>query len=651
MNRIFKRILGLTIFLSLLAPTLAQDATVQISLAEFLKLTSQALAPDSPDRSPIPFMFSQGDYRLSDEGDWVRVEAQVSLQVYETGWTEVPLLPQELLIESARLDNKSLTLYPKDGKHTFCLKSAGRHHLTLIYYLKQTQSNSRRSVQFLSPATTVTNLKVVLEGKNLKLDSSPATPLTTIKAPGRTVVEGTVPSGSQGLTLTWLPRRQGQAQEEKPKLYARTYAIVTPGEREIQTVMKVDFTILHNEVRQLRFRLPAGVNLDRVDCPGLADWDLAKDGLLTLNLDQAVSGQHSVDLVLEKVLSDPETAWDVPLAKVESVERIKASVGLASRGGLELVPVTVNQARAIDVRELPPELTAMNSAPLLLAYESHQQPQQITLKTVRGEQVSMLDAVVDLAQGSTLVTPDGKVCTAFSYELRNTRQQYLTVTLPEDCQLWSCFVDDKPVKPVRGEDGLRIPLPTDSGTRTITARLVYVQQTLETGWFGTSTYQAPRLEIPISATNWTLYLPDDREITAVGGSMNRGFLPLEEDKTQYQTAPNSATAKAPSQLREMKAQLETGRLQLDNEKMSQMLQETSRGAFPVEVQIPESGQALAFNQILLTGETATVRVNYLSSSLWALLPLGILVCLLCCLPWLKRRALRQPQERMPADVD
>jgi hypothetical protein len=623
---------------------LAQDATVKLSLAEFLKLNSQTTTTNQTDTSPIPYMFSQGDYRVTDEGEWARVEAAVSVRVYETGWIEIPLLPTNVLVESAKLDNKPLTLYPKDGNSTFLLKSPGNHNLTLSYYLKLDTIIATKSVTFQSPPTTVTNVRVVLKGEKLKVTSSPSIPLANAAASGKTVVKGTIPAGAGNVTLNWVPlqadpRLHGKTQQEKPKLYGRLYGLVLPAEHDVRSTVHVDYTILRNEVKVFKFKVPQGVEIDKVVSAHMEDWEVSKDRTLTVRLSEPVSGSHRVTLELERPLESTDSQWKVPLVQVEGLERIKASVAVASASGIEVDPVSQVESRPIDVRELPVELTSMHGAPLLLAYEYHKQPQEIVLKSRKGTELPVLEATIDQAQGSTLVTQDGKVCTAFSFELKNNHRQNLSLKLPAEAQVWSSFVDQQPVKPVKGEDGtIKLPLVTSDGTRPIPVRLVYVQEASSSGWLGSQSYTAPEVDLPISVLNWTVYLPADREVVDLGGTMTEGTITTQ---VMAQGEPTSTTevdvvgglaseADADTPMAQTQAvyKRKSGSGRLDNARMSQMLQETSRGAFPVEVQIPESGQAYQFCQLLVSAEPATVTVHYYSGPLILLLQIVVFTLVL-----------------------
>ena len=62
---------------------------------------------------------------------------------------------------------------------------------------------------------------------------------------------------------------------------------------------------------------------------------------------------------------------------------------------------------------------------------------------------------------------------------------------------------------------------------------------------------------------------------------------------------------------------------MDNKRMSQMIQEATQGSFPVDVQIPETGQAFQFSTLLINGQAPTISVRYYSNLLAWFLGVGL----------------------------
>ena len=312
-------------------------------------------------KAPVPYMFSQGDYRLSPEGKWIRVEAQASLRIYEEDWVEVALLPTEALLAKGTVNGKPISVFAKDGQHKVLMKGPGSYRLNLVYYLPVQASSATRSVNFRWPKTSVSHLKFVLPGQGLEVKTSPSIPLQSRANGGRTVVTGVVPAGADQVQLSWTPLRanprlRGKVVKEKAKLYARLYQMVVPAEKEIRSVVRVDYTILRNAVKQLKLRIPEGLEVDQIDCEQMHDWDWQRNRVLVINLESPVSASHSLTLHLTQPVESIEGSWKMPALEVLGVERIKGSVGLGSDGGIEVSGVTHKEARPIDVKELPTQV-------------------------------------------------------------------------------------------------------------------------------------------------------------------------------------------------------------------------------------------------------------------------------------------------------
>lgn len=154
----------------------------------------------------------------------------------------------------------------------------------------------------------------------------------------------------------------------------------------------------------------------------------------------------------------------------------------------------------------------MTSNPLMLAYQYHQQPYQISLSSRKGEELPVLTAAIEGAEALTLVTEEGKLVSAFTYTMRNNRKQFLKVTLPPRATVYGAFVSGKAVKPIQdGENQVRIPLAS-AGQESFPVELAYVQEEVTSGWLGSSHLIAPKVDLPICNLNWSIYQPPSRTV-------------------------------------------------------------------------------------------------------------------------------------------
>ena len=648
-------------------PPTPVNGSVTLSLDRFLKLThtGPATTPTSPTgpAAPVTHLFPQGDYRVRVEEKFARVEATLQLRVYGRGWVSVDLLTSPVVLESASLDGKPLLTQPRpEGGLQALVHRTGTHQLKLVYYLPLSSSGASRSLGLLTPASAVSTVRLVVPGKDVEITSNPSIPLQTASKEGSTVASGALP-GSNSVTFSWTPLAahpalRGKPKHEKPRIYARLYTLATVAERDVRLTSQVQLSILRNSVQKFRLQCPKDVEVVDVQGAHLASWN-AQQNQIDVRLNEAVSGDYSLTVTYEKPLSG--TSWSLPTLTMEGVDRVKGSIGILSTGGVELTQGPLQEARPIDVKELPAQVCAMTSNPMMLAYEYHQQPYQISLTSSKGEELPVLTAVIEGAEALTLVTQEGKLVSAFTYTMRNNRKQFLKVALPPQATIYGAFVSGKAVKPIQDEGNqVRIPL-TPGGAESFPVELAYVQEEQSSGWVGASHLIAPRVDVPICNLNWSVYQPTSRSVYWTGGTMIAGHqmvagqVSLERDEKAKDVDGGgdngklaaAAPASAPvadelkaSYARKTEGSLTTGQAYFkEDSRMANMVRSATQGAFPVRVEIPRQGRLLEFHQFMVTQESPEIVLHYSSPS--ARLGVWLLVALSSALLALTQRSRAQ----------
>ncbi len=604
---------------------------VTLPLAEFLKLTEPAPSPAGKPPAPVAFSLARGQYGFRVQGDWARVQADLAIRILGGGFHEIPLLPTGVIVQEARLDGKPVSVFPKDAVGHVLVRGIGTHRLELVYHLPVQEDSPSRFLDLVVPQTAISTWTMSVPGRQLRLKASPGIPLQTRPEGPRTIARGALPAdASPPVRLSWLslqadPGARGLVTREKARLYGRIYQLVRVSEKALQTRARLDVSILRNEVGQIQVLIPRDAEVLSVECPDLDSWrteDRPKDRLLTILLSQPASGDLTVELTTEAELAEADSRWSLPFVYLEGAERVKASIGVCSSGPLELLPRDdLQEARRIDVQQdLPAPVHTMAGSPILLAYESHRQPYHIGLESRKGQEVAVLDATIDSAQGRTLLTEEGKALSIFTWQVRNNSRQGLLLALPEGAELWSAFVDGRPARPTQEPDGrVRIPLVLSAGRggemATFPVVLTWVRQVDGSGPLAWTRLQAPRVDIPISEMTWQVDLPGERQVLHLGGTMeppaperrhSRSFptllggsleasapAPSEADGNESASGPDSQAARTPGLV---------------------------RGVFPVQAQVPRrpSGRSLDFSRLMVSGEEApSVQILWASNSLAA----------------------------------
>jgi hypothetical protein len=128
----------------------------------------------------------------------------------------------------------------------------------------------------------------------------------------------------------------------------------------------------------------------------------------------------------------------------------------------------------IDVGEWP-AWTGRAPESAVLAYRYVRPGYRLLVEARRYAEAEVLQALVDNARFTTVVSDDGQTMTEASLSVRNNGRQHLEIELPKGATVWSAFVAGEPVRPSQREGRLLLPLErTSASDAPITVELTYV---------------------------------------------------------------------------------------------------------------------------------------------------------------------------------
>ncbi|MBN1417214.1 MAG: hypothetical protein JXP34_00465, partial [Planctomycetes bacterium] len=164
-----------------------------------------------------------------------------------------------------------------------------------------------------------------------------------------------------------------------------------------------------------------------------------------------------------------------------------------------------------------------------------------------------LEAVIDIADATTVILADGALRHRIRYRVINRREQFLALRLPEGLEIWSVIVDEKAVKPAEGAGGsVLIPLPKrgrgDLSFDVVAVFAGALAGPIET--LGTVEPPLPAVEnMEVAESFWRLYLPEGPRYFRFEGNMTR---------TVEAVIETSILQKAVQELEEIASIAETG---------------------------------------------------------------------------------------------
>lgn len=585
------------------APSLnVPDAHVVMPWNDFESLYQKGMAPkDPPVVSPRDYTLDSAAY----SGRVVGVEDDAYALLHgtirgqmlkEKGWAAIPLLSAKTALKSVKVNGKDGAIYLQGGMYMLLTDKPGPFVAELDFATSVATSDGETALSFdLSPSGATTLAFQVDSPEVLDFEVPNGRGVTQV-VNGTTHRVDAVLSSLGALTVSWA-RHVTEEKAQASRVYAETSTLVGVGEGLMQARATVDYTVLHKGVQSFRVKLPTDVTVLDVTGPGMSDWKQAADGSIAVALNYEALGAYRLVVDYERGLAQ----GDLPLLQVLDVAREKDWIAVDARSALELVAGTARGATPVDVRELPASLVGQTDYPVLLAWKARGGEVHVPLEVKTHPDVDMLVTLIDTAMSDTLVTVDGRRMTHVRYAVRNNRNQFLRLHLPEGAEVWSASVAGRGVKVAKADDAaVLVPLVrSDASGGSLSAflvELVYVENGQTLGNSGNIRLEIPRADAPTSQLLWTVYFPDDGKIKKHSSDGTVREVPYFSGSPQL---PSDAV---------VTQQMQRG---VENAAMNQDMAGTlGQGVEPVEVTLPLAGQQLYFEKMLVLDESLWVSFDY-----------------------------------------
>jgi hypothetical protein len=405
---------------------------------------------------PVAYMVKSAEYIGTDlSKDGAVFTAKFDIEVFEKeGWKKIALLPSNVAIRDAELPDDSYLLL-EDGMYTVLTEEDGEMQIEISFSIAASERDGEYSVTFerIPSVTCVLDTTFPEEGLEVEVVSSQSTEF--IETNGTTRVIAALPDNTP-ISISWedaLP----EIEKGPAKYYTETKTLISIAEGLVMGQGRIDFTILHTPTRELKMRVPDGVGVLEITGLQIRDWRVT-DGILSVQLEREVVGPYTLEVKYE---SSPDMAHGkvrIPVITGDGVVREKGDIGIVALTNVEIQHDKVAKASTIDVKDLPSEMIGMTKQPVLLAYRYVEPDFEVSVDISKHMDVGVLLTIIDRANFSVMQTFDGRRIARAVYNVRNSRNQFLRISLPKGATLWTATVDGRSVQPAKDEEG-RVLLP------------------------------------------------------------------------------------------------------------------------------------------------------------------------------------------------
>lgn len=573
-------------------------ALVEWSVAERAKKKKGDAPPP-----PADYLITKAVYTgtLTKEIGAFKVKMEVNV-LKKDGWKRIRILPATVGISEATLPpgthlNVSGNMYEVLAPPTDKVL-AKPLVIELSFSASVSESSGMNAVTFNRVPSGTCVLDLTIDRKDVKVKVGGAQAIRDQEvAAGRQMLFA-MPVGNR-VAISW-ERKIAEVKKGPPKLFAQTQTLAAVGDGVITCREKVIYSIVHAGTRELTLNVPKGVNVLDVQCRYLHDWRVDGD-TLKLQLEREVKGVHEVNLTYEKAGGQKAGEMGTPVISTADTARERGFIAVVALANVEISGSPEKGAAAIDSGALPPELLALTSQPVLLAYRYVGKTFAVPLRVVKHKDVKVLITIVDAATFTTMQTLDGRRITRAVYDVRNNRNQFLRIKMPKNTEIWSASVSGKAVRPAADEEGMTlVPLVRSSGQHlaAFPVEIVYIDKGFKPPKDGKGSIRIdlPTCTQPIMHVMCNVYVPKDGRYSAFAGPLKpTGSFRQLRVQVAGQPAPRAAPAEAAQIQRAVDARLRRA---------------APPGVAPIKVNLPISGITMKFQKILVLEESLWIEMDY-----------------------------------------
>ncbi|MBN1755880.1 hypothetical protein JW877_06660 [bacterium] len=615
-------------------PRLPQT-NVEIPWTELRQLIELSMRIDTTLlRPPVDYLLPSGQYDAEIKGESIIGQARFSIIVLKAGYVEIPLFDLSLPLQDPLLNGTPAPITPRNHKHTILIQGPGEFKFTTGFAMELPEqvANFRLNV----PQSSSTLFQLSLPGTDKDVRISPGGRVFRRTSGGNTVIEAFLAS-TDYIFCEWMTAiPEEQEADVEPMLYGETHSLFSVGEGMVKGSVELNYSIVQGKVDVLRFEVPQEIRILSISSANLRDWKMEEgDGVRLINayLKFPTGGSVNVHAELELTMEAVTAAVNLPVIRCLNVEREKGYVGVEATTNVEisLLEESLRTATRVDRSELPQALWGRAAFPIILAFKYLETPYIIPIGVEKHEDLPVKVATADNASFIALLTTDGNYIVKGTYSVRNNLKQFLALLLPREAELWSLFVNGKPAKPGKGTfDQILIPMEKSRGggeSTTFPVEIIYFVRGSKLRSFGSRKVVLPKVDVPVSVINLSLYLPHGFSYTGFGGNMQEAFFGVVYDEAGRALGGMDMESNIPAMAQKsapMKEMLEA-QVAMEEEvrDYAQSFTSTDKGVFPVRISIPEVGTLHRFQKYVVPEDSRApypeVRVRYSQKGIKAVL--------------------------------
>jgi hypothetical protein len=312
---------------------------------------------------------------------------------------------------------------------------------------------------------------------------------------------------------------------------AQINTLISLGDVSMKGSASIDLNVKSGALNRVQLDLPENINILNLTAPSLRVFKAIEEGgrhYVDVQFTQDMDGQFRIEVSYELLMNENSGDAKVPTLAVRDADVEQGRIAVEALSVVEVQTSSTSSLVSLDPSELPQQLVLKTTNPILLAfkYARADQPHDLTLRITRHKEIEVPSAAIEQANYSTLMTRDGVAVTRAEFSVKNIRNQFLRVRLPENSVVWSVTVNGNPEKPAlaeesgKGTPGNEILIKIINSSQGFPVVLVYQTPSSNIRGIGQVSATLPRPDMIVSHTRWQITLPDDASYGTLRSNMD-----------------------------------------------------------------------------------------------------------------------------------
>jgi hypothetical protein len=662
-----------------------QNGKVILQREQFKKLLDQMKPPIlSPLSPPGDYLITKAVYAGSVGKKSTIFNVRFSIEIFEKErdtYAQIQLLPQMVAIREIKLDDKPALIMIENGWYVLTTDKVGQHIVDVQFSVKSDLDKGPAIMDLAIPKTAITLFTLDIPLKDIQIEIPQEKYMTLSQAGNRTKVDAVLSTTDRINVKLHRVSPADLVKRGPAKVYVETMNLLSVEDDVLRVTTKFKLDVLQNTIADIKIYVPEGYSILHVrdqNSQEIRDWSTIQDKereILVVPFGGKKEGTVVFTVIAEKIFSEEDDRVQFNGFQVMKAVRETGYVGIEKRSTAETEIVETDNIDVIDMQRLPNELVNMSTRPLIFALRYLRRPHHVSLTVTKHEELPVVNTVIDNASVVSVFLEDGKIITRVVYTVRNTGKQFLEMTLPEDAEIWSLYVDGQRELPAKSEQGnFMIPLVLskiqNGNLAAFDVEIVYYMKMKRFVCIGAERLPFPQTDIIISRMLWSCYFPVDYRFIHFGGNLEKekiasGFNPLlggnrvftYDEVSEYSRAlenwEGASTAVADDKILEVQKRLKsefrtgahneldaiTNQLRQEIDFAEKIQEEREHGAIGtplLRIDIPTSGQLYRFAKTLVEGDELYIEFYYTSDWLNTLFKV-ILIAFVCFVLYVIRK--------------